>query len=181
MTLGKRLYWITALVAVLALAGAGVTLASGITSARGGEGDSQVCDQQDDDGENETADDATEVEDGADDAAEAEDGAADAGEVEDGADDSGENDTDNVQDECGDDDGEEQASAGQLDDGKDLLPQASITVDQAIAAAQGAAGGDIGEIDLEYYNGKLVFNVDVGDQDVKVDASDGIVLGSGHD
>ena len=116
MTLGKRLYWIIALVAVLALAGAGVTLASGITSARGG-----------------------------------------------------------------DDDGEEQANAGQVDDGKDLLPQASITVDQAIAAAQGAAGGDIGEIDLEYYNGKLVFNVDVGDQDVKVDASDGTVLGSGHD
>jgi len=38
MTLGRRLYWIAALVAVLALAGAGVTLASGITSARGGDG-----------------------------------------------------------------------------------------------------------------------------------------------
>lgn len=171
MTLGKRLYWIAALVAVLALAGAGVTLASGITSARGGDGASQACDQQDDAGENETADDATEGEDGPD----------DAGEAEDSADDSGENDPDDVQDECGDSDGEEQGNAGQVDDGKDLLPQASITVDQAIAAAQGAAGGDIGEIDLEYYNGKLVFNVDIGDQDVKVDASDGTVLGSGHD
>ncbi len=161
MTLGKRLYWIIALVAVLALAGAGVTLASGITSARGGDGASQACDQQDDDGENETADDASEGEDG--------------------ADDSGEADTDNVQDECDADDGEEQANAGQVDDGKDLLPQASITVEQAIAAAQDAFDGDIGEIDLEYYDGKLVFNVDVGDQDVKVDASDGAVLGSGHD
>jgi len=171
MTLGRRLYWIAALVAVLALAGAGVTLASGITSARGGDGASQACDQQDDAGENETTGDAGEAEDGAD----------DAGEAEEGADDSSETDTEDVQDECGEDDGEEQANAGQLDDGKDLLPQASITVDQAITAAQGAAGGDIGEIDLEYYNGKLVFNVDVGDQDVKVDASNGNVMGSGHD
>lgn len=72
-------------------------------------------------------------------------------------------------------------SSGNLDDGKDLLPQASITIEQAITAAQTAATGDIGEIDLEHYNGKLVFNVDVGDLDVKVDAATGEVLGSGED
>jgi len=64
-----------------------------------------------------------------------------------------------------------------LDDGKDLLPQAGITLEQAVAAAQGAASGPVGEVDLEHYQGKLVFNVDVGDKDVKVDAANGSVLG----
>ncbi len=67
---------------------------------------------------------------------------------------------------------------GQLDDGKDLLPQAGITLTQAIAAAQGAADGSVGEVDLEYWQGSLVFNVDVGDQDVKIDAATGAVLGT---
>jgi uncharacterized membrane protein YkoI len=76
------------------------------------------------------------------------------------------------------------ASAGQsgvLDDGKDLLPQAEISLKAAIESAQTAATGEIGEVDLEYYDGTLVFNVDVGDQDVKVDASTGEVLGMGED
>jgi len=74
-----------------------------------------------------------------------------------------------------------QPSAGQIDDGAELLPQASITLDQAIAAAQGAANGAVGEVDLERYGSKLVFNVDIGDSDVKVDASNGNVLGSVQD
>ena len=78
-------------------------------------------------------------------------------------------------------DGESQVAPGTLDDGKDLLPQAKISTEQAIAAAKTAATGDIGEIDLEHYHGHLVFNVDVGDQDVKVDATTGHVLGSGTD
>ena len=78
-------------------------------------------------------------------------------------------------------DNETQVAPGTLDDGKDLLPQASISIDQAIAAAKTAASGDVGEIDLEHYQGHLVFNVDVGDQDVKVDAKTGDVLGSGTD
>ncbi|MGB2695977.1 MAG: PepSY domain-containing protein [Dehalococcoidia bacterium] len=90
-------------------------------------------------------------------------------------------DTDNIQDECGpqdegDDAGETHAPAGKLDDGADLLPQAGITVNQAVAAAQGAATGELGEVDLEDYQGTLVFNVDIGDKDVKVDASNGSVV-----
>jgi uncharacterized membrane protein YkoI len=76
------------------------------------------------------------------------------------------------------------ASAGQgpvFDDGKELLSQANVTLPEAIAAAQTAVGGEVGEIDLEYYNGALVFNVDIGDQDVKVDANSGVVLGQGVD
>jgi uncharacterized membrane protein YkoI len=67
-------------------------------------------------------------------------------------------------------------SASRLDDGKDLLPQAGISEAQAIAAAQGAAHGALNEVDLEHRDGRLVFNVDVGSHDVKVDAASGQVL-----
>jgi len=68
------------------------------------------------------------------------------------------------------------AGGSRLDDGKALLSQAKITEQQAIAAAQGAATGDLNEIDLEPWAGKLAFNVDVGAQEVKVDAATGAVL-----
>jgi uncharacterized membrane protein YkoI len=68
-----------------------------------------------------------------------------------------------------------------LDDGKALLPQAKITEQQAISAAQTAASGNLDEVDLEHYTGRLVFNVDVGSHDVKVDASSGQVLASTQD
>jgi hypothetical protein len=74
--------------------------------------------------------------------------------------------------------GERPVAAGTLDDGEEFLPQAKLTVEQAIRAAQGAASGAIGEIDLESFGGRLVFNVDVGDQDVKVDAVTGEVRGA---
>ena len=73
--------------------------------------------------------------------------------------------------------GSSDGAAGRIDDGAELLGQASISLDEAIAAAQGAASGGLGEIDLETYEGKLVFNVDVGNLDIKVDAADGSVLG----
>jgi uncharacterized membrane protein YkoI len=73
-------------------------------------------------------------------------------------------------------DDEAQVPAGTLDDGKDLLSQATISIDQAIKAAQGTDSGQLGEVDLEHYKGHLVFNIDIGDRDVKVDAADGKVL-----
>ena len=66
-------------------------------------------------------------------------------------------------------------AAGTLDDGQSLLPQAGIS-SMRRSAAQGAASGAVGEVDLEYVGDRLVFNVDIGDQDVKVDASSGAVL-----
>lgn len=157
MTPGKRIYWVMALVALMALAGAAVTVTSRVTSASGPTPAAAVqnCDQQDE------ADDATEAAQG-------------------GA------DTDNVEDQCGDQNeaadaaevegGDAQAQSGTLDDGKDLLPQARITVEQAVAAAQAIASGSAGEVDLERAKGRLVFNVDVGDKDVKVDAGDGSIV-----
>ena len=73
------------------------------------------------------------------------------------------------------------AGAGQIDDGASLLPDASITLEQAVSAAQAAAHGPVGEVDLEYYAGKLVFNAEVGPVDVKVDAGNGDVLGTATD
>ena len=73
------------------------------------------------------------------------------------------------------------AAASRLDDGKDLLPQAKITEAQAIAAARSAASGALNEIDLEHAAGTLVFNVDVGNHDVKVDAANGHVVSVDQD
>jgi len=71
--------------------------------------------------------------------------------------------------------------ASRLDDGKSLLPRAKITEEQAIAAAQGVGSGALNEVDLEYVSGRLVFNVDVGAADVKVDAGAGRVVAVDHD
>jgi uncharacterized membrane protein YkoI len=68
-----------------------------------------------------------------------------------------------------------------LDDGTDLLAQAKLSQAEAVAAAQTAASGRIGEVDLEHYRGRLVFNVDVGREDVKVDAATGDVVASTSD
>jgi hypothetical protein len=65
---------------------------------------------------------------------------------------------------------------GSLDDGKDLQPQASITLARAIASARTAASGSLGQVDLEHYRGRLVYMVDVGDQEVRVDAANGNVV-----
>ncbi len=46
--------------------------------------------------------------------------------------------------------------SGQIDDGAELLDQASISLEDAIAAAQGSADGALGEVDLETYAGRLV-------------------------
>ena len=67
---------------------------------------------------------------------------------------------------------------GSLDDGKELRPQASITLQQAITTAQNAASGSLGQVDLEHYEGRLVYTVDVGDHEVKVDAANGRIDGS---
>lgn len=114
----------------------------------------------------------------------------DENEVE-GADDAGEVEGANeAEDANGDGDGEidddmecddAEAASGTIDDGAELLPQARITLEQAIVAAQGAASGSVGEVDLEDYNGTLVFNVEIGSHDVKVDAANGTVLGSESD
>ena len=71
------------------------------------------------------------------------------------------------------------ARPGSLDDGKDLLPLTRISLDRANAAAQRAAAGALGQVDLERYQGRVVYKVDVGDREVRVDAADGRVVAVG--
>lgn len=68
---------------------------------------------------------------------------------------------------------------GSLDDGKELLPQAKITLAEAVADAQRAANGQLGQVDMEHFGGRVVFKVDVGDQEVRVDAADGSIASVG--
>jgi uncharacterized membrane protein YkoI len=69
------------------------------------------------------------------------------------------------------------AKPGSLDDGKDLLPQTKIPLSQAVAAAQQAETGSLGQVDLEHYASRLVYTVDVGSHEVHVDATNGSIVG----
>jgi uncharacterized membrane protein YkoI len=68
------------------------------------------------------------------------------------------------------------AKPGALDDGKDLLPQTSVSLTSAVATAQSAATGTLGQVDLERFHGAVVYMVDIGDQEVRVDATNGKVV-----
>jgi uncharacterized membrane protein YkoI len=77
-----------------------------------------------------------------------------------------------------DDDG---GGSGQLTEGEELLPLAGITVEQAIAAAQAYAAaqgiqGEVGEVELEQEDGRLVFEVEIGDEEIEVDAQTGEII-----
>jgi uncharacterized membrane protein YkoI len=65
---------------------------------------------------------------------------------------------------------------GSLDDGKQLLPQTKITLGQAVAAAQNAANGQLGQVDLEHAGSRVVYMVDIGSQEVRIDATDAGVV-----
>jgi uncharacterized membrane protein YkoI len=67
------------------------------------------------------------------------------------------------------------AKPGSLDDGKNLLPQTKISLAQAAAAAQQAAHGQLGQVDLERLGNRVVYSVDIGGQEVRIDAGDGSV------
>lgn len=65
---------------------------------------------------------------------------------------------------------------GSLDDGKDLLPQTTVSLAAADAAAQRVAEGELGQVDLEQFGDRIVYSVDVGSQEVRVDADSGLVV-----
>lgn len=68
------------------------------------------------------------------------------------------------------------ARPGSLDDGKDLLPKTTISLGQAVVTARRAVTGALGQVDLERYQGLIVYMVDIGDHEVRVDAADGSVV-----
>jgi uncharacterized membrane protein YkoI len=64
---------------------------------------------------------------------------------------------------------------GSLDDGKELLSQTTISLTQAVKATQAAATGQLGQVDLEHFGSRVVYSVDVGSKEVRIDATDGSV------
>ena len=68
------------------------------------------------------------------------------------------------------------AKPGTLDDGKDLVPLASISLWTAVATAQGAANGALGQVDVEHFHVGIAYMVDIGKQEVRVDATSGKVV-----
>jgi len=68
------------------------------------------------------------------------------------------------------------ANPGTLDDGKSVLSQTSVSLSSAVTTAQQAADGALGQVDLEHFRGGIVYSVDVGDQEVRVDATSGKVV-----
>jgi uncharacterized membrane protein YkoI len=68
------------------------------------------------------------------------------------------------------------STGSRLDDGKQYLSQAKVSEHDAIVAALTKASGPLNENDLEKRDGRLVWNVDVGKHDVKVDATTGEVV-----
>jgi uncharacterized membrane protein YkoI len=74
------------------------------------------------------------------------------------------------------DDDDDRDESGTLDDGAGLMSEASITLEEAITAAQGAAEGNLGDVELERQGDQLIYEVEIGNQDVIVDANDGSIV-----
>jgi uncharacterized membrane protein YkoI len=68
------------------------------------------------------------------------------------------------------------AKPGALDGGKELQSQTSISLATAVATAQRAASGALGQVDLEHFRDGIVYMVDIGNQEVRVDGTSGKVV-----
>jgi uncharacterized membrane protein YkoI len=169
MSMSKRLYLVAGLVALLAIAFSAVTLASRLTSAQEPSPTPAVQ--------------TSEVQDEADDAAESAvkgpdtDAIEEQGGPQDGADDKGTADVQEPQL-----NGSIAVPEGQYeglsetDEAGALASLANITPDDASAAAQAEVPGQVQKVELDNENGSLVYSVEIGGKDVKVDAGTGAVL-----
>src|SRR3954453_4345897 len=68
------------------------------------------------------------------------------------------------------------AKPGSLDDGKELLSQTGVSLPAAVPTPQGSPSGALGQVHLEPFRGAIVYSVDVGDKEVRVDAANGKVV-----
>ena len=65
---------------------------------------------------------------------------------------------------------------GTVSEGADLLPQAAIGVDAAVAAAQAVEADAVHGVELEREDGRLLFEIEIGDKEILIDANDGRVV-----
>jgi uncharacterized membrane protein YkoI len=87
-------------------------------------------------------------------------------------------DTDDVEEQVGDQD---EADTETGDDGQDALPAGTpaITAEEAQATAEAYLNaGTATQVELDDEDGQLVYSVEIGGTDVKVDAMTGTVLGA---
>jgi uncharacterized membrane protein YkoI len=87
-------------------------------------------------------------------------------------------DTDDVEEQVGD---QNEADTEAGDDEQDTIPSgtAAITAEQAQATAEAYLNaGTATQVELDDENGQLVYSVEIGGTDVKVDAMTGAVLGT---
>jgi uncharacterized membrane protein YkoI len=75
-------------------------------------------------------------------------------------------------------DGSEYDSISEQEEGNALASLATITADQAKQFAEEAVNGTekASKVELDNENGNLVYEVTIGNQEVKIDAGDGSVL-----
>jgi uncharacterized membrane protein YkoI len=98
----------------------------------------------------------------------------DAVEYEDATDDNDAVENENENEDC---DTKTQSDVPFIDDGSELVSEATISLDAAIATAQTAASGPLdNEVDLERQGDRLVYEIEVGDTEVMVDAQDGSII-----
>lgn len=146
MSITKRLYLVAGLVAILAIAFSGATLTSHLTSAQG----------------------PTPTP------------AAQTADEQEDADEAAEHDTDDVQEpELNGSISVDEAQyegLSEADEAVALASLATITPEQASAAAQAEVPGDVQGVELDSENGSLIYSVKIGDKEVKVDAGTGAVL-----
>jgi uncharacterized membrane protein YkoI len=169
MSISKRLYLVAGLVALLAIAFSAVTLTSRLTSAQGSSPTPAVQ--------------TSKVQDEADDAAESAVKGPDTDAIDEQSgpqDEANDKDTADVQ--------EPQLNGSiavpeaqyeglsEADEASALAPLAKITPDDASAAAQAEVPGQVQKVELDNENGSLVYSVEIGGKDVKVDAGTGAVL-----
>jgi uncharacterized membrane protein YkoI len=65
---------------------------------------------------------------------------------------------------------------GQLEEGEELRSEADISVEEAIVLAEGAATGRVDDVELERFGDRLLYEVEVGETDVFIDANSGEVV-----
>jgi len=75
----------------------------------------------------------------------------------------------------------EDESQSEADEAAQLAPLATISADDAAAAASAVVPGDVGKVELDNENGAVVYSVEItdttgGETDIKVDAGDGTIL-----
>ncbi len=75
----------------------------------------------------------------------------------------------------------DESDSGRLEEGRELVSEASISVDEAISIAESEAAGRAEDIELERQGTRLVYEIEVGETDVYIDADDGSVLAVDND